>query len=205
MRRIDALLGTACTAALASAPHSMVDLCTIVGVHAALRRIKRREDSLGWVVRFVLTVCGVTACDRALASLKYAPQRLLFHVPRTVFMAQKWSMLLYFVGAPVVTYAMRQMQQMDILPQASQHVLDEDKLERLCPLRCASLPAGDSVVDQHCAICTEEFSPKELHRVLVCGHAFHAHCVDQWLLSRSSTCPLCRLDISSCDLRRGVE
>lgn len=201
MRRIDALLGTACTAALASAPHAMVvDLCTIVGVHAALRRIKRREDALGWVVRFVLTVCGVTACDRALASLKNAPQRLLFHVPRTVFMAQKWSMLLYIVGAPVVSYALRRMQQ--ILPQ--QHVLDEAQLDCLCPLRCASFPVGDNVTDQHCAICTEEFSTKELHRVLVCGHAFHAHCVDPWLLSRSSTCPLCRMDISAAATYGGV-
>ncbi|KAI5683490.1 hypothetical protein M9H77_04718 [Catharanthus roseus] len=48
-----------------------------------------------------------------------------------------------------------------------------------------------------CAVCLCEFSDKDMLRLLpLCGHAFHIHCIDTWLLS-NSTCPLCRNLISS--------
>lgn len=43
-----------------------------------------------------------------------------------------------------------------------------------------------------CAVCLCEFAGEDRLRLLPpCGHAFHAGCIDTWLLS-SSTCPLCR-------------
>ncbi|KAL6635108.1 hypothetical protein ACP70R_027779 [Stipagrostis hirtigluma subsp. patula] len=43
-----------------------------------------------------------------------------------------------------------------------------------------------------CAVCLCEFDGEDSLRLLpVCGHAFHVHCIDTWLLS-NSTCPLCR-------------
>ncbi|KAL5200270.1 hypothetical protein ABZP36_021473 [Zizania latifolia] len=43
-----------------------------------------------------------------------------------------------------------------------------------------------------CAVCLCEFDPEDRLRLLpLCGHAFHLHCIDTWLLS-NSTCPLCR-------------
>ncbi|KAL6911469.1 hypothetical protein ACP4OV_000274 [Aristida adscensionis] len=43
-----------------------------------------------------------------------------------------------------------------------------------------------------CAVCLCEFDGEDRLRLLpVCGHAFHVHCIDTWLLS-NSTCPLCR-------------
>ncbi|KAJ1273267.1 hypothetical protein BS78_06G266700 [Paspalum vaginatum] len=43
-----------------------------------------------------------------------------------------------------------------------------------------------------CAVCLGAFNAAELLRVLpACRHAFHAECVDTWLLAHS-TCPVCR-------------
>ncbi|XP_010426273.1 PREDICTED: RING-H2 finger protein ATL48-like [Camelina sativa] len=48
-----------------------------------------------------------------------------------------------------------------------------------------------------CAVCLSEFSDADKLRLLpVCGHAFHLHCMDMWLLSNSS-CPLCRRSLST--------
>uniref|UniRef100_A0ACD5Y9U6 Uncharacterized protein n=1 Tax=Avena sativa TaxID=4498 RepID=A0ACD5Y9U6_AVESA len=53
-----------------------------------------------------------------------------------------------------------------------------------------------------CAVCLCEFDDEDHLRLLPkCSHAFHAECIDTWLLSHS-TCPLCRrsllADFSPC-------
>ncbi|CAD6261932.1 unnamed protein product [Miscanthus lutarioriparius] len=53
---------------------------------------------------------------------------------------------------------------------------------------------GDADADRatECAVCLGTFDAAELLRVLpACRHAFHAECVDTWLLAHS-TCPVCR-------------
>lgn len=54
---------------------------------------------------------------------------------------------------------------------------------------------GDKGLDaENCAICIENFKPKDTVRVLPCKHIFHRHCIDPWLLDHR-TCPMCKLDI----------
>ncbi|KAF4998931.1 hypothetical protein FDECE_11666 [Fusarium decemcellulare] len=50
---------------------------------------------------------------------------------------------------------------------------------------------------QGCSICTEDFSDGAHLRSLPCGHVFHSDCIDPWLLERSVTCPLCRLNAAA--------
>ncbi|CAN6198856.1 unnamed protein product [Urochloa humidicola] len=51
---------------------------------------------------------------------------------------------------------------------------------------------GEGEERPECAICLAEFARGDEVRVLPpCGHAFHAACVDTWLLC-TSTCPSCR-------------
>lgn len=45
----------------------------------------------------------------------------------------------------------------------------------------------------YCTIC----SISTLLTVLPCGHRFHTSCVEEWLLERSNSCPLCRKAINS--------
>ncbi|KAJ0964191.1 hypothetical protein J5N97_029313 [Dioscorea zingiberensis] len=44
-----------------------------------------------------------------------------------------------------------------------------------------------------CAVCLGEYLDEEEVRVLPqCKHLFHRACIDEWLLERSSFCPVCR-------------
>jgi hypothetical protein len=49
--------------------------------------------------------------------------------------------------------------------------------------------------DHACSICLDEFIGGDSVRQLPCKHIFHDDCVGKWLVERSSTCPLCKLDL----------
>lgn len=56
-----------------------------------------------------------------------------------------------------------------------------------------------------CVVCLSLFEEDEDVRVLPrCCHSFHAACIDSWLLLHS-TCPLCRVQISSLDVEGDAE
>jgi len=46
-----------------------------------------------------------------------------------------------------------------------------------------------------CSICLEDFVPGDRLRCLSCNHVFCARCIGRWLVERSATCPLCKLEI----------
>lgn len=48
-----------------------------------------------------------------------------------------------------------------------------------------------------CVICLEEFVNSDELRILPCYHSFHMKCVDIWLTTKSSKCPLCMKDTVS--------
>jgi hypothetical protein len=41
-----------------------------------------------------------------------------------------------------------------------------------------------------CSVCTEDFVDADNVRILPCGHIYHRHCIDPWLLDYAGTCPL---------------
>jgi hypothetical protein len=42
-----------------------------------------------------------------------------------------------------------------------------------------------------CAVCREGYTDGERLRTLLCGHRYHAECIDTWLL-QTPTCPFCK-------------
>ncbi|KAK7279731.1 hypothetical protein RJT34_24788 [Clitoria ternatea] len=52
----------------------------------------------------------------------------------------------------------------------------------------------DNSTSRTCAICLEDYCVGEKLRILPCCHKFHAACVDSWLTSWRTFCPVCKRD-----------
>ncbi|XP_057993552.1 receptor homology region, transmembrane domain- and RING domain-containing protein 2 isoform X2 [Hevea brasiliensis] len=52
----------------------------------------------------------------------------------------------------------------------------------------------DNCTSRTCAICLEDYSVGEKLRILPCQHKFHAFCVDSWLTTWRTFCPVCKRD-----------
>ncbi|KAK4747677.1 hypothetical protein SAY87_014263 [Trapa incisa] len=52
----------------------------------------------------------------------------------------------------------------------------------------------DNCTSRTCAICLEDYNMGEKLRILPCRHKFHALCVDLWLTSWRTFCPVCKRD-----------
>ncbi|GAB4855088.1 hypothetical protein Ancab_023671 [Ancistrocladus abbreviatus] len=52
-----------------------------------------------------------------------------------------------------------------------------------------------------CAVCLSTLEQEDMARLLPnCNHIFHAECIEKWLISSQSTCPICRTQVTPHDL-----
>ena len=54
-----------------------------------------------------------------------------------------------------------------------------------------SFDVNQDGVSTECSICYADYTAEDLVRTLRCGHAFHKHCVDEWLTRHRNRCPMC--------------
>ncbi|XP_048425282.1 uncharacterized RING finger protein C4G3.12c-like [Pyrus x bretschneideri] len=60
--------------------------------------------------------------------------------------------------------------------------------------RCTTTSASDAT--DECAICFDDFVDGQVCRLLGnCQHSFHKLCIDQWLATGETYCPVCRAPV----------
>ncbi|XP_057516206.1 uncharacterized protein LOC130797586 isoform X1 [Amaranthus tricolor] len=81
--------------------------------------------------------------------------------------------------------------------------LEEDQIGRclrkgkLCVMNEVSSESPNSAeIDGKCSICQEEYEEEEEVGKLECGHAYHLHCIKQWLAQKNA-CPVCKAEASA--------
>uniref|UniRef100_A0A8D0E8Q7 Ring finger protein 149 n=1 Tax=Salvator merianae TaxID=96440 RepID=A0A8D0E8Q7_SALMN len=88
-----------------------------------------------------------------------------------------------YVGSQFRNQGLRE-EAMKAISQLSLHIVKHEDKE---------IPELD-VDAENCAVCIENYKPKDTVRILPCKHVFHRHCIDPWLLEHR-TCPMCKLDV----------
>jgi hypothetical protein len=74
------------------------------------------------------------------------------------------------------------MESHECIPTDSSGIPLENQTDKAIPLG-----GGDS-----CAVCLEAIENDDDIRGLKCGHCYHQACIDPWLISGRTTCPLCK-------------
>ncbi|KAG0200971.1 hypothetical protein BGX28_006102 [Mortierella sp. GBA30] len=75
----------------------------------------------------------------------------------------------------------------------------EEKPKRCCGEKTAErekeLPFANANAQTMCAICLGEYEVGDQVRTLPCYHQYHLACIDPWLLTVASFCPICKRDL----------
>ncbi|KAK4483869.1 hypothetical protein RD792_011078 [Penstemon davidsonii] len=69
-----------------------------------------------------------------------------------------------------------------------------DRLVKAMPSLIFTAVLEDNCTSRTCAICLEDYDVGDKLRILPCRHKFHAMCVDAWLTSWRTFCPVCKRD-----------
>lgn len=132
---------------------------------------------------------------KGLPLIRYKKQKVQLHPARAIMSSNSASSLDFIISQSMYQNSTGMM-------IAAPATLDHD-------IEGAQLPADEAVYNEYaapdhynrleCVVCLSPFEDDEAVRVLPqCYHAFHAVCIDSWLLLHS-TCPLCRALVSSSD------
>ncbi|KAI3848644.1 hypothetical protein MKX03_010354 [Papaver bracteatum] len=98
----------------------------------------------------------------------------------------RWLWFLYAVIRIIITI---------IREENRKRGLDIKVIETFPVFKHPDVKNTENVIE--CAVCLSEFEDGDMLRILPCNHVFHStECIDPWLVSKSSTCPVCRFDLN---------
>jgi len=67
------------------------------------------------------------------------------------------------------------------------------------PIKVFSMEKKKENDPETCAVCIDDFVDGDKLRVLPCHHEYHVECIDLWLTTRKSFCPICKRCINGDD------
>ncbi|MBA0867150.1 hypothetical protein Goshw_027680 [Gossypium schwendimanii] len=68
------------------------------------------------------------------------------------------------------------------------------RLVKAMPSLIFTAVLDDNSTSRTCAVCLEDYTMGEKLRILPCHHKFHAFCIDSWLTTWRTFCPVCKRD-----------
>ena len=97
------------------------------------------------------------------------------------------------------------MQHRDLTPEDYENLARLDELikkktvsdQKLKQLKCEKVNSDNvnNFISDLCTICMEGYLIDQVRKHLPCGHIFHSDCIDEWLSSNSTKCPLDQLSL----------
>ncbi|AYV79707.1 MAG: RING finger domain protein [Faunusvirus sp.] len=75
---------------------------------------------------------------------------------------------------------------------AENSVLTDEDLAKIHIVNYNDLSEFDKTKHTVCGICLDAYNIDDKLRMLPCGHSYHCHCIDNWLLKYNYSCPICR-------------
>jgi len=163
----------------------------------------RLPENVALVVHDLAAVFGAACCMQVSTQAGWWNT-----IPSCVFWMFKYAVFGKFFVGPSLRYVNERFgralvvgfENMMRALDAEDHVIHMTRasLAQAAPLRSRARPAPPGHAgarDLFCAICHDTYAEAGLHRVLKCGHGFHAVCIDEWLLGRADQCPMCRVSV----------
>ncbi|XP_076004136.1 RING finger protein 150a [Genypterus blacodes] len=120
------------------------------------------------------------------------------YVSRTsvVFVSISFIVLMIISLAWLVFYYIQRFRYANARDRNQRRLGDAAK-KAISKLQVRTVKKGDKEMEadfDNCAVCIDGYKPNDVVRILPCGHVFHKHCVDPWLLDHR-TCPMCKMNI----------
>lgn len=149
--------------------------------------------AMGLITGFSCIVLFSLSCFVCVCCLKYCNRRGQYTINNPPFHERYRQARM--ARQELIESILRQLQELQ--GEQRQHVpLGEAKTKAL-PLKSFFQARRESSGKETCAICVEDFQENDMTRILPCNHFFHPDCIDPWLISHSSMCPLCKRSVSN--------